>query len=146
MTAAASEQVWETQTTPSRPIPESAPLTKTAGETHAAKSISGSTHPTRPGGLPRHTEVRFRLSEPSHSLILDADNPEPWDFTKEKPADLVIINIGTNDQNSANNVSAPVYADALTKLVQGVHGKYPDAQVIVMVSTPLPRVQPDASS
>ncbi len=44
----------------------------------------------------------------------------------------MVINIGTNDQNSHNNVSAPVYADALTKLIQGVHGKWPNAQVIVM--------------
>lgn len=68
-------------------------------------------------------------------LMLDADKPEPWDFAKDKPADLVIINIGTNDQNRANNVSASVYADALTKLIQGVHGKYPGAQIIVMVPT-----------
>ncbi|KAK0749328.1 SGNH hydrolase-type esterase domain-containing protein [Schizothecium vesticola] len=60
------------------------------------------------------------------------DNPDLWDFTKDKPADLVIINIGTNDQNRANNVPPSVYADALTKLIQGVHGKYPDAQIIVM--------------
>lgn len=45
----------------------------------------------------------------------------------------MIINIGTNDQNSANNVPALVYADALTKLIQGVHGKYPESQIIVMV-------------
>jgi len=45
----------------------------------------------------------------------------------------VVINIGTNDQNSANNVSAPVYAEALTKIIQGVHGKWPSAQVVVMV-------------
>ncbi|KAK0655824.1 Lipase, GDSL-like protein [Cercophora newfieldiana] len=60
------------------------------------------------------------------------NNPEPWDFSKHPAADLVIINIGTNDQNSHNNVSAPVYIDALTKIVQGVHGKYPKAQVVVM--------------
>jgi hypothetical protein len=107
-----------------------------------AKSTSGSTLPTRRGGRPRHTEVRFRLSEPSHTLTLDPDNPELWDFAKDKPADLVIINIGTNDQNRANNVPASVYADALTKLIQGVHGKYPDAQIIVMVPTTWRRVRP----
>ncbi|KAK5662911.1 hypothetical protein OQA88_6323 [Cercophora sp. LCS_1] len=60
------------------------------------------------------------------------DKPEPWDFSKQPAADVVIINIGTNDQNSANNVSAPVYADALTKIIQGVHGKWPQAKVVVM--------------
>ncbi|KAK1758626.1 SGNH hydrolase-type esterase domain-containing protein [Echria macrotheca] len=60
------------------------------------------------------------------------DNPEPWDFSKQPAADLVVINIGTNDQNSHNNVSAAVYADALTKIIQGVHGKWPDAKIVVM--------------
>ncbi|KAH8885698.1 SGNH hydrolase [Thozetella sp. PMI_491] len=60
------------------------------------------------------------------------DNPEPWDFSKHPAADLVIINIGTNDQNAHNNVSAVSYIDAYTRLIQGVHGKWPQAKVIVM--------------
>lgn len=48
----------------------------------------------------------------------------------------MVINIGTNDHNQANNVSTEAYIDALTKIIQGVHGKYPKAQVIVMVSLP----------
>jgi len=48
----------------------------------------------------------------------------------------VVINIGTNDQNAANNVSTATYIDALTKIIQGVHGKWPKAQVIVMVRFP----------
>lgn len=61
------------------------------------------------------------------------DNPEPWDFSKHPEADIVVINIGTNDQNEANNVTAEAYVEAYTKLVQGVHGKYPKAQVVLMV-------------
>ncbi|KAI1099584.1 SGNH hydrolase-type esterase domain-containing protein [Jackrogersella minutella] len=61
------------------------------------------------------------------------DEPEPWDFdAQETTPDIVIINLGTNDNNSANNVSTEVYVDAYTKLIQGIHGKYPKAQVIVM--------------
>jgi hypothetical protein len=60
------------------------------------------------------------------------DNPEPWNFCKHPAADIVVINIGTNDQNAANNVSTATYIDALTKLIEGVHGKWPQAQVIVM--------------
>lgn len=63
----------------------------------------------------------------------EPDNPEPWDFSKHPAADIVVINIGTNDQNSHNNVSTAVYIDALTKIIQGVHGKWPKAQVVVMV-------------
>jgi lysophospholipase L1-like esterase len=66
-----------------------------------------------------------------------ADKPEPWDFKKHPAADIVVINIGTNDQNQANNVSTEAYIDGLTKIIQGVHGKWPKAQVVVMVSLPL---------
>lgn len=61
------------------------------------------------------------------------DNPEPWDFSKHPAADLVVINIGTNDHNTHNNVSTAAYIEALAKLIQGVHGKWPQAKVIVMV-------------
>ncbi|KAK0729954.1 Lipase, GDSL-like protein [Lasiosphaeris hirsuta] len=75
----------------------------------------------------------FYTSDTSYrASVAYGDNPEAWDFSKRPAADIVVINIGTNDQNSANNVSAPAYADALTKIIQGVHGKWPNAQVIVM--------------
>ncbi|KAI1401585.1 SGNH hydrolase-type esterase domain-containing protein [Hypoxylon fuscum] len=61
------------------------------------------------------------------------DGPEPWDFEKQDTIpDLVFINLGTNDNNEANNVTSEAYVDAYKKLIQGVHGKYPKAQVIVM--------------
>lgn len=68
------------------------------------------------------------------------DKPEPWDFSKRPAADIVVINIGTNDNNQANNVSTAAYIDALTKIIQGVHGKWPKAQVIVMVSFGVPNL------
>ncbi|KAI1079708.1 SGNH hydrolase-type esterase domain-containing protein [Whalleya microplaca] len=61
------------------------------------------------------------------------DEPEPWDFSKaETTPDIVVINLGTNDHNEANNVTTETYVAAYTNLIQGVHGKYPNAQVIVM--------------
>jgi lysophospholipase L1-like esterase len=63
------------------------------------------------------------------------DKPEPWDFSKRPAADIVVVNIGTNDNNEANNVTTEAYIDALTKIIQGVHGKWPKAQVVVMVSS-----------
>ncbi|GAB1311692.1 GDSL-like Lipase/Acylhydrolase-like protein [Madurella fahalii] len=75
----------------------------------------------------------FYTSDTSYrASVIHGDNPEPWDFRKHPAADLVIINIGTNDHNEANNVSTEAYIDALTKIIQGVHGKWPKAQVIVM--------------
>ncbi|POS72715.1 acetylxylan esterase [Diaporthe helianthi] len=60
------------------------------------------------------------------------EKAEPWDFSKQSAADLVVINIGTNDQNPHNNISAQTYQDNLTRLIQGVHGVWPNAQVILM--------------
>ncbi|KAK3694801.1 SGNH hydrolase-type esterase domain-containing protein [Podospora appendiculata] len=75
----------------------------------------------------------FYTSDTSYrASVAYGDNPEPWDFSKRPAADIVVINIGTNDQNAANNVSTTVYIDALTKIIQGVHGKWPKAHVIVM--------------
>ncbi|KAK3367085.1 Lipase, GDSL-like protein [Lasiosphaeria ovina] len=68
----------------------------------------------------------------SRAAALYGDNPEPWDFSAQPAADLVVINIGTNDRNEHNNVSTTAYIDALTKIIEGVHGKWPKAQVIVM--------------
>ncbi|KAK3901177.1 hypothetical protein C8A05DRAFT_35134, partial [Staphylotrichum tortipilum] len=73
----------------------------------------------------------FYTSDTSYRASV-GDNPEPWDFSKHPAADLVVIRIGTNENNKANNVSTAAYVDALTKIIQGVHGKWPKAQVIVM--------------
>ncbi|KAK0373547.1 GDSL-like Lipase/Acylhydrolase [Colletotrichum limetticola] len=61
-----------------------------------------------------------------------ADEPEPWDFSKNPPADLAVINLGTNDANAANNVTKATYVEHYKRLIQGIHGKWPEAQVIVM--------------
>ncbi|KAL2198531.1 Lipase, GDSL-like protein [Corynascus similis CBS 632.67] len=75
----------------------------------------------------------FYTSDTSYrASVIHGDNPEPWEFEKHPAADLVVINIGTNDNNEANNVSTEAYIDALTKIIQGVHGKWPKAHVIVM--------------
>ncbi|KAK1992348.1 GDSL-like Lipase/Acylhydrolase [Colletotrichum falcatum] len=60
------------------------------------------------------------------------DDPEPWDFSRNPPADLVVINLGTNDANAANGVSKAAYVEHYKKLIQGIHGKWPKAQVIIM--------------
>lgn len=70
---------------------------------------------------------------PVLTLTLNLDNPEPWDFSQQQAPDIVVINLGTNDFNEANNVTSETYLDAYKKLIQGVHGKYPNAQVVVMV-------------
>lgn len=58
------------------------------------------------------------------------DKPELWDFSKHDPADIVIINIGTNDSN--NNVTAAEYVAEYTLLIEGVHAVWPKAQIILI--------------
>ncbi len=66
--------------------------------------------------------------------VVALDEPEPWDFGKQETTpDIVVINLGTNDHSKTNNVSSKSYVNAYIRLIQGVHGKYPKAQVIVMV-------------
>jgi hypothetical protein len=59
--------------------------------------------------------------------------PEKWDFSKQQKADLVVICLGTNDNNTANNVGVEKYYKSYLKLVEGVHGVWPDAKIVLMV-------------
>lgn len=60
-------------------------------------------------------------------------SPEKWDFSKQQDADIVVINIGTNDQNSANGPVPPAqYQAQYTLLIEGVHAIWPNAQVILV--------------
>ncbi|PQE24456.1 GDSL-like Lipase Acylhydrolase protein [Rutstroemia sp. NJR-2017a BBW] len=75
----------------------------------------------------------FYTSDTSYRATqIYGDKPVLWDFSKQKPADLVIINIGTNDSNQANNVSSTDYVASYIKLIEGIHAVWPDAQVIIM--------------
>jgi lysophospholipase L1-like esterase len=77
----------------------------------------------------------FRTSDTSsRAEKLYGNNPEWWDFSKKPAADIVVINLGTNDNNSANNVTADGFVAQYKMLVEGVHKVYPRAQIILMVS------------
>lgn len=62
------------------------------------------------------------------------DKPDNWDFKKQQPADLVIINIGTNDNNTANGLQPSQYVAAYKDLLTQVHKVWPKANIICMVS------------
>lgn len=64
--------------------------------------------------------------------IANAENAVPWDFAAHPAADLVVINIGTND--NSYNISDATYQENLTKLIEGIHGVWPNAQVLIMVN------------
>ncbi|KFY82921.1 hypothetical protein V498_08398 [Pseudogymnoascus sp. VKM F-4517 (FW-2822)] len=63
-------------------------------------------------------------------------NPPLWNFSKHPAADIVVINLGTNDNNTANNVTNEDYYKSYVELVEGVHNVWPNAQIIISVLPP----------
>lgn len=45
----------------------------------------------------------------------------------------MVINIGTNDNNPANNVSSSDYYHDYVKLVDDIHKIWPHAEIVLMV-------------
>lgn len=63
------------------------------------------------------------------------EEPELWDFSKQQPPEIVLINLGTNDNNTANNVTNEAYVEQYTTFVEGIHAIWPKAQIILIVSS-----------
>ena len=59
-------------------------------------------------------------------------DPEPWDFKGHSAADIVIINLGTNDNNTHNNVTSETFVSSYIKLITDVHDIWPKAQIVCM--------------
>jgi len=77
----------------------------------------------------------FRTSDTSYRASqIWGDNPEWWDFSKQPAADIVLINLGTNDNNAANNVTTDGFVAQYKMLIEGIHTVWPDAQIILIVS------------
>ncbi|KAL2817524.1 SGNH hydrolase-type esterase domain-containing protein [Aspergillus cavernicola] len=75
----------------------------------------------------------YRTSDTSpRARDIYGENPPNWYFRGQQPADLVVINIGTNDNNSANNVSSTDYYNDYVKLVGDIHKIWPKAQIVLM--------------
>ncbi|GAB1200401.1 hypothetical protein APSETT444_009773 [Aspergillus pseudonomiae] len=60
------------------------------------------------------------------------DKPESWNFTAHRAADLVIINLGTNDGRAKNNIPSDNYYQSYVKMVEEVHSVWPDAHIVLM--------------
>ncbi|KAG8623112.1 hypothetical protein KVT40_008088 [Elsinoe batatas] len=73
----------------------------------------------------------FHTSDTSYRASqIWGDSPEEWDFASHPAADIVLINIGTNDNNTANNVSSSEFLSSYIQLIDGIHATWPDAQVV----------------
>ncbi|KAF2281468.1 uncharacterized protein EI97DRAFT_429490 [Westerdykella ornata] len=85
-------------------------------------------------GNPRgQTYQWFRTSDTSwRASQLYGDKPERWDFAAHPAADIVVINLGTNDNNTANNVSSEQYLSSYMEFVPKIHEVWPKAQIILM--------------
>ncbi|EME77757.1 uncharacterized protein MYCFIDRAFT_191153 [Pseudocercospora fijiensis CIRAD86] len=55
-----------------------------------------------------------------------------WDFSKHPHPDLTIINIGTNDNNTHNNVTSEQYTSSYIKLLTDIHATYPHTKIIIL--------------
>jgi hypothetical protein len=63
----------------------------------------------------------------------ETGTPELWDFSRQQPADIVLINLGTNDANPANDSPDAGYVAQYIMLIEGIHAIWPNAQVILIV-------------
>ncbi|PGH11883.1 hypothetical protein AJ80_06948 [Polytolypa hystricis UAMH7299] len=84
-------------------------------------------------GNPRGQTYQWqRVSDTSwRASQLYGTNPPKWNFKKQQPADLVVINIGTNDFNEANGVTTKQYFESYVKLIGDIHRVWPKAQIII---------------
>jgi lysophospholipase L1-like esterase len=91
-------------------------------------------------GNPRgQTYQWFQTSDTSwRASQLYGEKPEKWDFEAKGgnggngKADIVLLNIGTNDANQANNVTSAQYLSSYLDFVAKVHDVYPKAQIVLM--------------
>ncbi|KAG9978907.1 SGNH hydrolase, partial [Aureobasidium melanogenum] len=68
----------------------------------------------------------------SRAEVIYGDNPPLWDFARHQQSDVVVINLGTNDNNTHNNVTNEKYLSSYIDFVGQVHHKYPRAQIILI--------------
>jgi len=77
----------------------------------------------------------FRTQDTSWRATQLYKPAELWDFSKHDPADLVFINIGTNDNNEQFNVTKAELGKSYTAFIQKIHDIWPKAQIIIMSLT-----------
>ena len=87
-------------------------------------------------GNPRgHKYMWYRIPDTSpraQSLYgRNLENAPLYDFGAHPAADLVIFYIGTNDNNAHNNVTKATYYNSYINLIEGIHGVWPKAKIIV---------------
>lgn len=55
-----------------------------------------------------------------------------WDFAAHPAADITVINLGTNDNNTANNITATEFYTSYIELINKIHVRWPQSQIIII--------------
>ncbi|KAH7122376.1 acetylxylan esterase [Dendryphion nanum] len=85
-------------------------------------------------GNPRGQTYQWRRTVDTswRATQLYGTEPPEWNFGAHAAADIVVINLGTNDNNTANSVSSAQYLSSYVSLVKDIHDTYPKAQIVLM--------------
>ncbi|KAI7354740.1 SGNH hydrolase, partial [Hortaea werneckii] len=62
----------------------------------------------------------------------DPDHIPNWNFTAQRAADITVINLGTNDHNPTNNITAEQFSTSYTNLITTIQHHWPGTQIIVV--------------
>ncbi|OQN95549.1 hypothetical protein B0A48_18393 [Cryoendolithus antarcticus] len=85
------------------------------------------------GNLRVQTYQWLKVSDTSDRAIqIYGDNPPEWNFLAPPAADITLINIGTNDNNTANNVTSAQFTASYIQLINETHAEWPHTQIIVL--------------
>ena len=87
------------------------------------------------GNLHGQTFQWLKIPDTSgRALEIYGDGPDipDWDFDAHPAADITVINIGTNDNNTSNNITSTEFYDSYVQLINEVHSRWPNSQIIVM--------------
>ncbi|OQO00305.1 hypothetical protein B0A48_14092 [Cryoendolithus antarcticus] len=85
------------------------------------------------GNLRGQTYQWLKVSDTSDRAIqIYGNDPPDWDFRAHPAADITIINIGTNDNNTANNVTSAEFTTSYIQLINEIHAIWPHTQIVVL--------------
>ncbi|KAF1977961.1 acetylxylan esterase [Bimuria novae-zelandiae CBS 107.79] len=85
-------------------------------------------------GNARGQEYQFyrTVDTSPRAISLYGTSPPRWDFSAHADPDVVLINIGTNDNNTATPPTREQYLQSYLAFVPAVHKLYPRAQIVLM--------------
>jgi hypothetical protein len=87
------------------------------------------------GNLHGQTFQWLKIPDTSgRALEIYGDGPDipDWNFDAHPAADITIINIGTNDNNTSNNITSTEYYTSYIQLINEIHARWPQSQIIVL--------------